>query len=93
MAELARWSLNVSRETDADLRALLAERGRRRGDLSRFVEQAVVREMMLEVSRETHKRNAGVEPAELMELIASELAEVRRFRPARLDPALTASMD
>ncbi|WP_375427648.1 ribbon-helix-helix domain-containing protein [uncultured Sphingomonas sp.] len=80
MAELARWSLNVSRETDADLRALLSERGRRRGDLSRFVEQAVAREMMLETLAQVHARNAAVDPAELIDLIDSELVEYRRER-------------
>ena len=46
MGELARWSLKVSRDTDVALRTLLASRGGRKGDLSRFVEDAVNREVL-----------------------------------------------
>lgn len=80
MPAAKRWNLNVSGETDAALRSLLASRGRRRGDLSRFVEQAVAREMLLEMTREVHARNAGVDHAKLMDLIDSELEEYRRER-------------
>lgn len=82
MPDLARWNLSVSRDTDAALRSLLAERGRRRGDLSRFVEQAVAREVLLEMTQELHARNAGMDHESLMRLIDEELAEVRRIRRA-----------
>jgi len=40
MNEQTRWSLKISRDTDIALRTLLAARGGRKGDLSRFVERA-----------------------------------------------------
>jgi hypothetical protein len=40
MAEKIRWTLRVSKETDADVRAYLAEHGGKKGDLSKFVERA-----------------------------------------------------
>ena len=41
MGELARWSVKVSKETDISLRTYLAEHGGKKGDLSKFIEQAV----------------------------------------------------
>ena len=41
MEESVRWSLKVSRETDEALRAYLGHTGGRKGDLSRFVQEAV----------------------------------------------------
>ncbi len=41
MEDSVRWSLKVSRETDEELRAYLGRSGGRKGDLSRFVQEAV----------------------------------------------------
>ncbi len=41
MESTVRWSLKVSRETDEALRAYLGQCGGRKGDLSRFIEEAV----------------------------------------------------
>jgi len=77
MSETARWSLKVSRDTDVALRTLLARRGGRKGDLSRFVEDAVDREVLREAMNEVHERNAGLDPDELERLIEEELESVR----------------
>ena len=57
----ARWNLVVSPATDAALRQFLASQGRaRKGELSRFVEEAV-RARILEIEAEQAKaRNAAV---------------------------------
>lgn len=78
MSDLVKWNLTVSSTTDADVRAFLAERGESDADLSRFVERAVSRQLLLELTREIHARNAHVDPEALMTLIDEELAEVRR---------------
>src|SRR3546814_10502756 len=57
MNDLARWSLKVSRETDIALRTLLATRGGRKGDLSRFVEDAVNRAVLRETVRDVRERD------------------------------------
>lgn len=60
-----RWNVAVSTDTDQALRMFLASQGGgRKGDLSRFVEEAV-RAHILELSAEDSKRaNAGIsEPA------------------------------
>jgi hypothetical protein len=82
MAELARWSLKVSRDTDVALRTLLATRGGRKGDLSRFVEDAVNAQVLREMVGTARARNAGLDPAAIAALVDEELAEVRRARPA-----------
>lgn len=77
MTELARWSLTVSRETDIALRTLLASRGGRKGDLSRFVEEAVNREVLRETVRDIRARNDGADPDEIERLIGEELDDMR----------------
>jgi hypothetical protein len=77
MGEQARWSLKVSRDTDIALRTLLATRGGRKGDLSRFVEEAVNREVLRETVRDIQARNVDVGADELERLIAEEVGEAR----------------
>ena len=57
----ARWNLVVSPATDAALRQFVASQGRaRKGELSRFVEEAI-RARILEIEAEQAKaRNAAV---------------------------------
>ena len=57
----ARWNLVVSPATDAALRQFLASQGRaRKGELSRFVEEAI-RARILEIEAEQAKaRNAAL---------------------------------
>jgi hypothetical protein len=83
MGEQTRWSLKVSRETDIALRTFLAERGGRKGDLSRFVEDAVNRSVMRQMLEEVWEQNRDLDPDEVQKLVDEELAEVRRARPDR----------
>jgi len=78
MSELARWSLKVSRETDIALRTLIATRGGKKGDLSRFVEEAVNREVLRETIRDIQARNADADPADLERLIDDEVKAIRK---------------
>lgn len=80
MGELTRWSLKISRETDVALRTFLAERGGKKGDLSRFVEEAVNLAMLREALRDNWERNKHLDPVEVEKLVDEELAEVRRAR-------------
>ena len=82
MGELTRWSLKVSRETDIALRTLLASRGARKGDLSRFVEEAVNREVLRATIRDIQARNADASTEELERLIENEVREARRSMEA-----------
>ncbi len=39
--EVIRWTVSVDRGTDIELRAYLAQRGMKKGDLSKFIEESV----------------------------------------------------
>ncbi len=83
MSDLVRWSVMVSRDTDLAIRAVLAVRGRRRLGLSRFVEEAVNREIMRCTLGDVRSRNAGRDAAGLERLIDDELRATReQSRPA-----------
>lgn len=84
MADTVRWSLVISRETDVALRTYLAQRGLRKGDLSKFVEEAVRWRVLDRTVTEVKSRNADVPPEEIEAAIEEALASVRaeRFRPA-----------
>lgn len=76
-ADTVRWSLKVSPETDIALRTFLATRGARKSDLSRFVEEAVNREVLRETMKDIHARNADLPPDELELLVNEELRGMR----------------
>ena len=80
MGDQTRWSLKVSRETDISLRTWLAEPGGRKGDLSKFVQQAVTAELLRKTMREVQDRNAHVPDevpeAEIEQACAEARAEV-----------------
>jgi hypothetical protein len=78
MGELARWNLKVSRETDVALRTLLATRGGKKGDLSRFVEDAVNREVLRQTVQSVRERNAGFDEKEIDQLVTEQLHEMRQ---------------
>jgi hypothetical protein len=75
----ARWNLVVSQETDDALRQVLAASGRaRKGELSRFVEDAV-RARLIEVEAEAAKRvNAGLSEAAITDAVDEALEWARR---------------
>jgi hypothetical protein len=75
----ARWNLVVSQEIDDTLRQVLAAEGRaRKGELSRFVEEAV-RARIIEVEAEAAKRaNAGRSEAEIAAAVDEALEWARR---------------
>ncbi len=83
-SKMARWSLTVSRETDVALRTLLATRGGRKGDLSRFVEEAVSREVLRQTAGDIRARNIDLDEAAVLRLIDEELGAVRA--EANFDP-------
>lgn len=43
---MTRWTVTVSKETDLALRSFLGSRGMRKGDLSKFIEDAVLCSMV-----------------------------------------------
>ena len=74
-----RWNVAVSTETDKSLRMFLASQGGgRKGDLSRFVEEAV-RAHILELSAEQAKfANTNVSEADLVSMVDEALQWARK---------------
>ena len=77
MPETVRWSLVVSKETDVVLRTYLAQQGLRKGDLSKFVEEAVRWRVLDRTVAKVKSRNASVPPEEIEAAIEEALESVR----------------
>jgi Ribbon-helix-helix domain len=78
MADLTRWTVMVSRDTDIALRSYLAEHGGKKGDLSKFVERAVQKEVFRATVRDVRERNAHLSSDEIQAIIDEEVAAVRK---------------
>ena len=72
-----RWSLKVSAETDIELRTYLAQQGTRKGDLSKFVEQAVHRDLLLRTMDALQERNAASPSGEIEAAIDAAILATR----------------
>jgi hypothetical protein len=73
-----RWNLVVSKQLDKSLRQFLADQGRsKKGELSRFVEEAVNKHIFDTALMAAHEQNANVDPAELDAAIEESLAWAR----------------
>ena len=77
MSEAIRWTITVSRETDLTLRAYLGAQGMKKGDLSRFVEEAVRWRMLDQTVQGIKDRNRNLPAEELEASIDQALQEVR----------------
>lgn len=83
MSEAVRWNIKVSADADRAVRGFLAQRGMKKGDLSRFVEEAVqwrVFRMTVDRAREA---TAELDPAELESLITEAVAQARADKMRR----------
>ena len=78
--EAVRWNIKVSKETDLTLRTYLGARGMKKGDLSKFIEEAVRWRIFNRTVQDIKARNAGADPDELQAIIDAALREVRARR-------------
>ena len=77
-----RWSLKIPESTDRSVRGFLARRGMKKGDLSKFVDDAVRREVLRQTVREIQAQNADLRADEAQELDDEAVAWARANRPA-----------
>jgi phage FluMu gp28-like protein len=77
---MTRLTLVISEKTDAALRAFLGSIGARKGDLSKFVEEAVKDKIFRETVNRVKARNAEYDQQEIMDTIeeAVDWARARR---------------
>lgn len=70
---MTRWHLSIPEKTDRAVRTFLARKGGKKGDLSRFVDEAVRRRVLDLTVREIKDRNARYDQQEILDLIAEEV--------------------
>jgi len=78
---MTRWTLSIPDDTDRTVRTYLARTGLKKGDLSRFVDRAVRREVFALIVKDVKERNADADPDELAELIEEAVEQARAHRP------------
>jgi len=81
--EAVRWSVKVSNETDLTLRTYLGSQGMKKGDLSRFIEEAVRRRVLQCTIQDIRARNADADPDEIQRIVDDAVSEVRAERRAK----------
>lgn len=77
---MTRWHLSIPEKTDRAVRTHLARTGGRKGDLSRFVDEAVRRRLLDFTVRQVKDRNARYGQQEILDLIDEEVDAARAGR-------------
>lgn len=72
-----RWTVSVSKETDIAVRSFLAQRGMKKGDLSKFIEEAVKWRVLDQTMVEGRGRFADM-PADELEAMVDEAVTATR---------------
>ena len=83
MEEAVRWNLTVSKDTDLTLRSFLGSQGMKKGDLSKFVEDAVRRRVLQCTVQDIRERNAGADPDDIQRIVDEAVSEVRTEQRSR----------
>jgi Ribbon-helix-helix domain len=81
--EAVRWSIKVSKETDLTLRTFLGAQGMKKGDLSKFIEEAVRWRVLQRTIQDIRARNADADPDEIQRLVDEAVSEVRAEHRAK----------
>ena len=77
---MTRWNLSIPEETDRSVRTFLARNGGRKGDLSRFVDDAVRRRVLDLTVSQVKERNAAYDQQDLLDLVDEEVNAARAGR-------------
>jgi hypothetical protein len=77
------WSVKVSKDTDLTLRTFLGAKGMKKGDLSKFIEEAVRRRVLQCTIQDIRARNADADPDEIQRIVDEAVSEVRAERRAK----------
>lgn len=75
---MTRWTVTVSKETDISLRSFLAQRGLKKGDISKFIEEAVLWRVLDQTIAEVRSKFADMPPEELQGVINEATSHVRK---------------
>lgn len=83
MEETVRWTVKVSKSTDVSLRTHLAQQGMKKGDLSKFIEEAVRWRVFDRTVQAIRQRNKDISGHRLQAIIDEAVAAVRAERTPR----------
>lgn len=83
MDNAVRWNIKVSKEIDLTLRTYLGAQGMKKGDLSKFIEDAVRWRIFNRTVQGIKSRNADADPDELQAIIDGAVREARAERRSR----------
>jgi hypothetical protein len=75
--DTTRLTITWSKEADLALRTFLGSKGMKKGDLSKFIEEAVRWRIFHQTVREARAAFADVSPGELQKMIDKSVEEVR----------------
>lgn len=75
-----RWNIKVSREIDLTLRTYLGAPGMKKGDLSKFIEEAVRWRIFNRTVQDIKSRHANADTNELQAIVDRAVREVRSER-------------
>ena len=78
--QAVRWNIKVSKETDLSLRTFLGARGMKKGDLSKFIEDAVRWRVFHRTVQDIKARNVNTGPDQLQRIIDEAVHQVRAER-------------
>jgi len=82
-----RWTVSVSRDTDVAVRSFLAQRGMKKGDLSKFIEDAVKWRVLDQTMAEARAGFADMPPEDVEALANEAVAAVRQVSKSPLPKA------
>ncbi len=83
LEDTTRWTVSVSRDTDISVRTFLAQRGMKKGDLSKFIEEAVKWRVLDQTMAEARGKFADMPPEAAEALIDEAVAATRAAHPLR----------
>jgi hypothetical protein len=79
-----RWTVSVSKETDISVRSFLAQRGMKKGDLSKFIEEAVKWRVLDQTMAEARGQFADLPASELDDIIDEAVSAVRKASQSKV---------
>jgi hypothetical protein len=75
--DTTRWTVSVSKGTDIAVRSFLAQRGMKKGDLSKFIEDAVKWRVLEQTMAEARGKFSDLSPEALESLVEEAVAASR----------------
>jgi len=83
MEQAVRWNIKVSKEIDLTLRTDLGAQGMKKGDLSKFIEDAVRWRIFNRTVQDIKSRNSAADPGELQAIIDGAVREAHAERRSK----------